>query len=78
MRNTIGILEGDRVKIARQFLQQNSIYTGDVPFWKGTVQSFSFLSGHRVANVQWDHIPGLSSWSVQHLVRANRLHLELA
>lgn len=62
------ILEGDRVMASRDFLKSTGQLTGEVPFWKGTVLSFTFCGAMRIAHIQWDGQPGLSSWLVNNLV----------
>ena len=50
-----GIRPGDRVRYRAAFLRSCGMYTGDVPFARGTVTELITLSGDCVlAQIDWD------------------------
>lgn len=68
------IKAGDRVMISRKFLYSCQIYTGDVPFWVGTVEEIREPLG--IAYVQWDGKLGPSAWLLMNLTKKENLHKE--
>ena len=75
---------GERVAYSRNFLRSIGVYTGQMPFARGTIDELSVLSGSTmIAHVVWDDMRAEtpngslpSRINVANLVRAKNIHKE--
>jgi hypothetical protein len=70
---------GDRVMYSARFLRTAGIYTGEIPFMRGTVKELKTIGKHQFATVQWDGSDDedLRTLRTENLTRADSLHTEL-
>lgn len=76
----MSIQAGDKVAYSRAFLRSTGMFTGDIPFARGTVTALEPLrhGGTVLARVQWDRSGILERVNVANLVRVDRIPFEPA